>query len=161
MSRSGMGAAGMGYKRQPKETEHHYRKCKNIVKGHAATPSLSSKHHVQKDPCKKVVPTSPGIHIKRKSMLPKNNHCAEVMAERINIKDEDGTNIGHYYKCKQCGFDCGTKAACVAHTHREHTDERIGPCKYCGTFYAHSADTMKYHVNDCAGSTTGSDDDDN
>ena len=36
----------------------------------------------------------------------------------------------------------------------------IGPCDYCGSFYAHSADTMKHHVNECAGSTTGNDDND-
>ena len=52
------------------------------------------------------------------------------------------------------------RAACVAHAHREHTDELIGPCNYCGSFYAHSADMMKHHVNECAGSTTGSDDND-
>ena len=92
-------------------------------------------------------------------MPPKNDHCAEAMAECITIKDEDGTNIGYNYKCKECGFDCGTRATCVAHAHREYTDERIGPCEYCGTFYAHSVDTMKHHVNDCAGSTTGSYDD--
>ena len=92
-------------------------------------------------------------------MPPKNNHIAETMADCVNIKDEAGNNIGHYYKCKQCGFDCGTRAACIAHAHREHTNERIDPCEYYGTFYAHSADTMKHHVNDCADSTTGSDDD--
>ena len=83
------------------------------------------------------------------------------MTQRINIKDEDGTTIRHYYKCKECGFDCGTRAACVAHAHREHTDERIGLCEYCGIFYAQSADRMNHHVNDCASSTTGSDDNDN
>ena len=80
------------------------------------------------------------------------------MAEFVNIKDDDGNNIGHYYKCKQCGFDCGTRAACVAHARREHTDERIDPCEYCRNFYTHSADMMKHHVNDCACSTTGSND---
>ena len=156
MSGVGMGAVGMGCKRQPKEIEHHYRKCKNMVKGCAATPSPSPRCHIQKDPHRKVVPTSPGVHIKRKRMLPKNDHHAEAMAECINIKDEDGTNIRCYYKCKQCGFDCGTRAACIAHACREHTDERIGPCEYYGTFYAHSADMMKHHVNNCAG---GDDDD--
>ena len=92
----------------------------------------------------------------KKRMLPKNNHHAEEMAQRINIKDAEGTNIGCYYKCKECGFECATRVACVAHACREHTDKLIGPCKYCGSFYAHSADTMKHHVNDCAGSTTGS-----
>ena len=160
MSGVGMGPVGMVCKRQPKEIEHHYRKHKNIIKGCAATLSPSPKHHIQKDPHRKVVPTSPGVHIKRKRMSPKNDHRAESMAEHINIKDEDGTNIWHYYKCKECSFDSGTKDACIAHAHREHTDKRIGPCEYCGTFYAHSVDTMKHHVNDCAGSTTGSDDDD-
>ena len=65
MSRVGMGAVGMGCERQPKEIEHCYRKCKNIVKGRAATPSPSPKHHIKKDPCKKVVPTSLGVHIKK------------------------------------------------------------------------------------------------
>ena len=153
-----MSGAGMGCKRQPKEIEHHYRKHKNIVRECPATPSSSPKCHVQKDPCKNVVPTLPRIHIKKMPL--KNNHCAEEMAECINIRDAVGTNIGHYYKCKECAFECATRAACVAHAHREHTDELIGPCKYCGSFYAHSADTMKHHVNECAGSTTGSDDND-
>ena len=65
MSGVGMGAVGMGCKRQPKETEHHYRKCKNIVREHPATPSPSPKRHVLKDPCKNVVPRSPGVHIKK------------------------------------------------------------------------------------------------
>ena len=99
-----------------------------------------------------------GTH--KKKMPPKNNHRAEEMAECINIKDAEGTNIRHYYKCKECGFECATRAACIAHACREHTDELIGPCEYCGSFYAHSADTMKHHVNECAGSTTGSDDND-
>ena len=130
------------------------------MKGCAATLSPSPKHHIQKDPHKKVVPTSPGVHFKRKRMLPKNDQHAEAMAECINIKDEDGTNIRYYYKCKECSFGCGTRAVCITHVLREHTNERIGPCKYCGTFYAHSVDMMKHHVNDCAGSTTGSDDND-
>ena len=96
MSWVGMGAVGMGGKRQPKEIEHHYRKCKNIVREYPATPSPLPKCHVQQDPCKNVVPTSPGVHIKKK-MPPKNNHHAEEMAEHINIKDAEGTNIGHYY----------------------------------------------------------------
>ena len=157
MSGVGMGAVGMGCKRQPKEIEHSYRKCKNIVRECPATPSLPSpKCHFQKDPHKNVVPTLPGVHIKKK-MPPKNNHHAEEMAERINIKDAKGTNIGCYYKCKECRFECATRAACIAHAHREHTDKLIGPCEY---FYAHSADVMKHHVNECAGSTTGSNDND-
>ena len=79
---------------------------------------------------------------------PKNDHAAETMAEHVNTKDDDVNNIGCYYKCKQCGFDCGTRATCIAHACREHTDKRIGPCEYCRTFYTHSADTMKHHVND-------------
>ena len=159
MSRVGMGAVEMGCKRQPKEIEHRYRKHKNIVRECPATPSPSPKHHVQKDPCKNVVPRSPGVHIKKKMLL-KNTHRAEGMAECINIRDAVGTNIRRYYKCKECAFECATMAACVAHARREHTDELIGPCDYCGSFYAHSADTMKHHVNECAGSTTGSDDND-
>ena len=100
----------------------------------AATPFLSPKHHIQKDPHKKMVPTSLGVHIKRKRMPPKNDHHAEAMAECIHIKDEDGTNIRRYYKCKQCSFDGGTRATCIAHARREHTDKSIGPCEYCRTF---------------------------
>ena len=66
MSGVGMGAVGMGCKRQPKEIEHHYRKCKNIVREPPATPLLSPKCHVQKDPHKNVVPRSPGAHIKKR-----------------------------------------------------------------------------------------------
>ena len=66
MSGVGMGAVGMGCKRQPKEIEHRYRKCKNIMREHPATPLPSPKHHVQKDPCKNVVPRSPGVHIKKR-----------------------------------------------------------------------------------------------
>ena len=103
----------------------------------------------------KVVPRSPGVHIKTKIPL-KNNHCAEGMAEHINKRDAAGTNIRHYYKCKECTFECGTRAAYVAHARRKHTDELIGPCDHCWSFYAHSADTMKHHVNECAGDTTSS-----
>ena len=159
MSGVGMGAVGMGCKRQPKEIEHRYRKRKNIVRERPATPSPSPKHHVQKDPHKNVVPRSPEVHIKKKMPL-KNNYHAEGMAERINIRDAVGTNIGRYYKCKECAFQCATRAACIAHACREHTNKLIGPCDFCVSFYAHSADTMKHHVNECAGSTTGSDDND-
>ena len=65
MSGVGMGAVGMGCKRQPKEIEHRYRKCKNIVREHPATSLPSPKCHVQKDPCKNVVPTSPGYTSKK------------------------------------------------------------------------------------------------
>ena len=159
MSGAGMGAAGMGCKRQPKEIEYCYRKYKNIVREHPATPSPLPKCHAQKSPHKNVVPRLPGVHIKKKLPV-KNNHHAEGMAECINIRDAVGTNIGHYYKCKECAFECATRAAFVAHAHREHTDKLIGPCDYCGSFYAHSADMMEHHVNECAGSTTGSDDND-
>ena len=135
MSGKEMGAVGMACKRQPKEIEHCYRKW-----GRPATPSPSPKHHVQKDPCKDVVPTSPGVHIKKRMPL-KNKHHAEGMALCMLIKDAEGTNIRHYYSCTECGFECATRAACVAHARREHTDELIGPCEYCGSFYAHSADT--------------------
>ena len=56
MSGVGMGAVGMGCKR----------KHKNIMREHPATPSPSPKCHVQKDPCKNVVPRSPGVHIKKR-----------------------------------------------------------------------------------------------
>ena len=138
LSGVGMGAAGRGCKRE-----------------HSATPSPSPKRHAQKDPCRKVVPRFPGVHIKTKIPL-KNNHRAEGMAECINKRDAAGTNIRHYYKCKECTFECGTWAACIAHARRKHTDELIGPCNYCGSFSAHSADMMKHHVNECAGDTTSS-----
>ena len=106
-----------------------------------------------------MVPRSTGVHIKRKMLL-KNTHRAEGMAEHVNIRDAIGTNIGQYYKCNECTFECATRAVCVAHARREHTDELIGPCDYCGSFYAHTADAMKCHVNECAGNTIGSDDND-
>ena len=121
MSGAGMGAVGIGCKKQPKEIEHRYRKYKNIVRECPATPSPSPKDHVQKDPCKNVVPTLTGVHTQKK-MPPKYNHRAEEMPQRINIKDVEGTNIGRYYKCKECGFECATRAACIAHACREHTD---------------------------------------
>ena len=88
----------------------------------------------------------------------KNTHHAEGMAEHSNTRDAVSTNIGQYYKCNECTFECARRDACVAHARREHTDELIGPCNYCGSFYAHTADTMKRQVNECAGSTIGSDD---
>ena len=48
-------------------------------------------------------------------MMFKNNHHAQVMAEHINIRDAVGTNIGWYYKRKECTFECATRAACVSH----------------------------------------------
>ena len=87
-------------------------------------------------------------------------HRAEGMVQRENIKNEVGTTIGCCYRCKECTFECATRAACIAHARRKHTDELIGPCDYCGTYYAHSADSMRHHVNECAGRTTGSDNSD-
>ena len=55
MSGAGMGAVG-----------HRYRKRKNIMRERPATPSPLPKHHVQKDPRKNVVPSSPGVHIKKR-----------------------------------------------------------------------------------------------
>ena len=104
-------------------------------------------------------PTSPGVRIKAK-MPVQTTHCAEGMVLRRNIKNEVGATIGHCYSCKECAFECGTRAACVAHARRKHTDELIGPCDYCGVYYAHSADSMRHHVNDCAGRTTTSDNSD-
>ena len=75
MSGVGMGTVGMGCKRQPKEIEHRYRKCKNIVRECPATPSPSPKCYVQKDPCKNVVPTLPGVHIKKKDAAQEQSLC--------------------------------------------------------------------------------------
>ena len=102
---------------------------------HSATPSPSPKRHAQP------------FHTR---------HRAEGMVEHVNKRNAVGIKIGHFYRCKECTFECGTRAACVAHACRKHTDELIGPCDYCGTYYAHSADSMKHHVNECAGGTTSS-----
>ena len=123
---------------------------------HSATPPPTPTHDTPEDPRKKVVPRSSGVCIKAK-MPVQTTHHAEGMVERVNKKNEVGTTIGHCYPCKECAFECATRAACVAHARRKHTDELIGPCNYCGTYYAHSADSMKHHVNECAGSTTSSD----
>ena len=104
-------------------------------------------------------PRSPGLRIKAK-MPVQTTHCAEGMVQQENIKNEVGTMIGHCYHCKECTFECATRAACVAHARRKHTDELIGPCDYCGTYYAHAADSMRHHVNECAGRTTSSDNSD-
>ena len=126
MSGAGMGAVGKGCKR----------KCKNTMRECPATSLPSPKRHVQKDPRKNVVPRSPAVHITKKMPL-KSIYRAEGMAECINIRDAVGTNIRWYYKCKECAFECATRAACVAHARTEHTDKLIGPCDYCGKFYAH------------------------
>ena len=104
-------------------------------------------------------PTLPGVRIKAK-MPVQTTHHAEGMVLRQNIKNEVGTTIGHCYSCKECAFECATRAACVAHARRKHTNELIGPCDYCGIYYAHSADSMRHHVNECAGRTTTSDNSD-
>ena len=104
-------------------------------------------------------PRSPGVRIKAK-MPVQTTHHAEGMVQRQNIKNEVGATIGRCYSCKECAFECATRAACVAHARRKHTDELIGPCDYCGTYYAHSADSMRHHVNECAGRTTSSDNSD-
>ena len=104
-------------------------------------------------------PTSPGVRIKAK-MPVQTMHRAEGMVLRRNIKNEVGATIGRCYSCKECTFECATRAACVAHARRKHTDELIGPCDYCGIYYAHSADSMRHHVNECAGRTTNSDNSD-
>ena len=118
----------------------------------SASPSSTPTHE-------KVVPRLPGVHIKAK-MPSQTTHRAEGMVECINKKNEVGTTIGHCYRCKESAFECATRAACVAHARRKHTDELIGPCNYCGTYYAHSADSMKHHVNECAGSTSSDNTDD-
>ena len=104
-------------------------------------------------------PRSPGVRIKAK-MPVQTTHHAEGMVQHQNIKNEVGATIGHCYRCKECAFECATRAACVAHARRKHTNELIGPCDYCGTYYAHSADSMRHHVNECAGRTTSSDNSD-
>ena len=104
-------------------------------------------------------PRSPGVRIKAK-MPVQTMHHAEGMVQRQNIKNEVGATIGHCYSCKECAFECATRAACVAHARRKHADELIGPCDYCGIYYAHLADSMRHHVNECAGRTTTSDNSD-
>ena len=104
-------------------------------------------------------PRSPGVCIKAK-MPVQTTHRAEGMVQHQNIKNEVGATIGHCYSCKECAFECATRAACIAHARRKHTDELIGPCDYCGTYYAHSADSMRHHVKECAGRTTSSDNSD-
>ena len=142
MGGAGVGAAGRGSKR----------KC-------SATPSPPPTHDTPEDPCKKVVPRSPRVRIKEKMPF-QTTHHAEGMVEQVNKKNEVGTTIGHSYRCKKCTFECTTRAACIAHAHRKHTNELMGPCNYCGTYYAHSADAMKHHVNECAGSTSSDNTDD-
>ena len=80
-------------------------------------------------------PRLPGVRIKAK-MPVQTTHHVEGMVQRQNIKNEVGTMIGHCYSCKECAFECATRAAYVAHARRKHTDELIGPCDYCGTYYA-------------------------
>ena len=104
----------------------------------SATPLPTPTHE-------KVVPRSPGVRIKAKMPSQTMHHA------------KGGAMIGRCYRCKECAFECATRAACVAHARRKHTDELIGPCDYCGTYYAHSADSMRHHVNECAGRTTSSD----
>ena len=104
-------------------------------------------------------PRSPGVRIKAK-MPVQTTHRAEGMVQRQNIKNEVGATTGRCYSCKECAFECTTRATCVAHARRKHTDELIGPCDYCGIYYAHSADSMRHHVNECAGRTTTSDNSD-
>ena len=123
---------------------------------HSATPSPPPTHDTPEDPPKTVVPRLPGVHIKAKMPF-QTTHHAKGMVEQVNKKNEVGATIGHCYRCKKCAFECATRAACIAHARRKHTNELIGPCNYCGTYYAHSADSMKHHVNECAGSTTSSD----
>ena len=102
---------------------------------------------------------SPGVRIRAK-MPVQTTHRAEGMVQYHNVKNEVGATIGRCYRCKECAFECSTRAACVAHAHRKHTDELIDPCDYCGIYYAHSADSMRHHVNECAGRTTTSDNSD-
>ena len=133
---AGMGAAGRGSKRK-----------------RSATPSPPPTHDTPEDPHENVVPRSPGVRIKAKMPF-QTMHHAKGMVEWVNKKNEVGTTIGCCYHCQECTFQCTTRAACIAHVRRKHTDELIGPCDYCGTYYAHLADAMKHHVNECAGSTS-------
>ena len=82
---------------------------------HSATPSQSPKCHAQP------------FH---------TMHHAEGMVECVNKTNAVGIKIGHFYRCRECTFECATRAACVAHACRKHTYELIGPCDYCGTYYA-------------------------
>ena len=91
----------------------------------SASPSSTPTHE-------KVVPRSPGVRIKTK-MPVKTMHHAKGMVQRVNKKNEVGTTIGHCYRCKECTSECATRAACIAHACRKHTNELIGPCDYCGT----------------------------
>ena len=136
---SGMGKGMQGSKR----------KC-------SATALPTPTHDTLEDPHKKVVPRLPGVCIKAK-MPVQTMHHAEGMVEQVIKKNEVGTTIGHCYRCKECAFECATRPACVAHACRKNTDKLIGPCDYCGTYHAHSADSMKHNVNECSGSTISSD----
>ena len=89
-------------------------------------------------------PRSPGVCIKAKLPV-QTTHCAEGMVQRENIKNEVGTTIGCCYRCKECTFECATRAACVAHARRKHTDELIGPCDYCGTYFV----LGRFHETSC------------
>ena len=63
MGGAGMGAVGRGSKRK-----------------HSATPSPPPTHDTLEDPCKKVVPRSPGVCIKAKMQF-QTTHRAEGMVE--------------------------------------------------------------------------------
>ena len=92
---SGMGKGMRGSKR----------KC-------SATPSPTPTHHTPEDPCKTVVPRLSGVRIKAK-MPVQTTHHAEGMVEWVNKKNEVGTMIGHCYHCKECTFECATRAPCA------------------------------------------------
>ena len=62
-------------------------------------------------------PRLPGVRIKAK-MPVQTTHRAEGMVQRQNIKNEVGATIGRCYSCKQCAFECATRAACVAHARK-------------------------------------------
>ena len=106
--------------------------------------------------CKRKCSATPSPSPKRHAQPFHTTHRAEGMVEHVNKRNAVGIKIGHFYRCKECTFECATRAACVAHARRKHTDKLIGPCDYCGTYYAHSADSLKHHVNEYAGGTTSS-----
>ena len=106
--------------------------------------------------CKRKCSATPSLSPKRHAQPFHTMHHAEGMVECVNKRNAVGIKIRCFYRCKECIFECGTRTACVAHACKKHTNELIGPCNYCGTYYAHSTDLLKHHVNECAGGTTSS-----
>ena len=78
--------------------------------------------------CKRKHSATPSPPPKRHAQPFHTTHCAEGMVERVNKRNAVGIKIRHFYRCKECTFECGTRAACIAHAPRKHTNELIGPC---------------------------------